>query len=186
LNAALDFVKSLRPEHLQSFWYSASKYNFALIGTFIGLLWATSLKQEEAQSYKGKLEEYRWTLRLSSKSAEILDRAASMLTTSTGILVKGIPEKGSVDSREESRVADSPEDVDNVEHPTDQNEWAPPAVSDISMQTSPTPFSEGAMDMFWPELPIDQTKYDVAAGFNDAANDSLHGFLSPDDHVRRY
>jgi hypothetical protein len=168
-------VKSLRPEHLQSFWFFPSTYNFALIGTFIGLLWATSLTQDEAQSYKEKLEEYRWNLRLSSKSAEILDRAASMLTTSTAVLVKGIPDKDSVDSREESRVADSQEETDDAENHT-ENKWAPPVLSDVSMQ-SPTQFSEGAMDMFWPEFPINQTTYDGVTRDFDQSSTDLHGFI---------
>ncbi|KAF2033587.1 hypothetical protein EK21DRAFT_58368 [Setomelanomma holmii] len=92
LKSAMDFVSSLRPEHLQSFWYSASKYNFALIGTFISLLWATATEKEEAEMYKKSLDEYRWVLRLSSKSANFLERAISMLGASTGVLVKAIPE----------------------------------------------------------------------------------------------
>jgi hypothetical protein len=38
LQSVMTVVSSLRPEHLQSFWYSASKYNFALVGTFVSLL----------------------------------------------------------------------------------------------------------------------------------------------------
>jgi hypothetical protein len=91
----VEFVKSLRAEHLQSFWYSASKYNFALVATFISLLWVTARTQEEAHTCKLKLEEYRWILRLSSKSADFLERAISMLASSTGVLVKAIPNKPS-------------------------------------------------------------------------------------------
>lgn len=58
------------------------------MGTFISLLWVTSLDNEEADSYKANLDEYRWTLRLSSRSAEFLERAISMLATSTGVLMK--------------------------------------------------------------------------------------------------
>lgn len=47
--------------------------------------------------YKSKLDEYRWTLRLSSKSAEFLERAISMLATSTGVLVKAIPSRPNTD-----------------------------------------------------------------------------------------
>jgi hypothetical protein len=89
----MDFVQSLRAEHLQSFWYSGSKYCFALIGTFVSLLWVTAQDKEEAERYRAKLDEYRWTLRLSSKSADFLERAISMLATSTGVLVKAIPDK---------------------------------------------------------------------------------------------
>lgn len=70
LKSATDFVSILRPEHLQSFWYSASKYNFALIGTFISLLWATTTDKDEANLYRKSLEKHRWMLRLSSKSAD--------------------------------------------------------------------------------------------------------------------
>ncbi|KAF2803715.1 uncharacterized protein BDZ99DRAFT_526192 [Mytilinidion resinicola] len=97
LVSAMDFVQGLRPEHLQSFWYSASKYCFALIGSFVSLLWVTAQEKEEAEFYKAKLEEYRWTLRLSSKSADFLERAISMLAISTGVLVKAIPDKSNAE-----------------------------------------------------------------------------------------
>jgi hypothetical protein len=92
LKSAVNFVSSLRAEHLQSFWYSASKYNFALVGTFISLLWATSTTKEEADVYRKSLDKYRWVLRLSSKSADFLERAIGMLGSSTGVLVRLIPE----------------------------------------------------------------------------------------------
>ena len=59
----------------------------------MSLLWVTAQDKEEADRCKAKLDEYRWTLRLSSKSADFLERAISMLATSTGVLVKAIPEK---------------------------------------------------------------------------------------------
>ncbi|OIW33637.1 hypothetical protein CONLIGDRAFT_186369 [Coniochaeta ligniaria NRRL 30616] len=91
---ALEFVNRLRPEHLQSFWYSASEYNFALIGTFISLLWATARSREDAAWFRAKGDEYRWTLRLSSKNAEILERAIGLIAMSSGVLVKALPEAG--------------------------------------------------------------------------------------------
>lgn len=97
LKSAMDFVSTLRPEHLQSFWYSASKYSFALIGSFISLLWATATDLEEAEVYKKSLDEYRWVLRLSSKSADFLEEAINMLATSTDVLVKVIPAKPDAD-----------------------------------------------------------------------------------------
>ncbi|KAL5118034.1 Fungal specific transcription factor [Pleosporales sp. CAS-2024a] len=91
LSSAMDFVSSLRAEHLQSFWYSASRYNFALVGTFIALLWATATHPQDAARYKQCLDEYRWVLRLSSKSADFLTCAITMLELSTGVLVRAIP-----------------------------------------------------------------------------------------------
>ncbi|KAF1969844.1 hypothetical protein BU23DRAFT_230956 [Bimuria novae-zelandiae CBS 107.79] len=86
LISAMDFVNRLRPEHLQSFWYFASKINFTLIGTFGSLLWATAPAQEEAEFYKTRLREYRWTLSVSSNRAQFLDYAVSMLDASRSML----------------------------------------------------------------------------------------------------
>ncbi|KAF2791928.1 hypothetical protein K505DRAFT_247821 [Melanomma pulvis-pyrius CBS 109.77] len=111
LKSTMDFVQSLRPEHLQSFWYCASKYCFALVGTFISLLWVTAQDKDEADLYKARLDEYRWTLRLSSKSADFLEQAISMLATSTGVLVRSIPEKPNVDfvlNRHRNRIVSAP------------------------------------------------------------------------------
>jgi hypothetical protein len=86
LISAMDFVNRLRPEHLQSFWYFPSKINFTLIGTFGGLLWATAPAKEEAEFYRTRLREYRWTLSVSSKRAEFLGYAVQMLDASRTML----------------------------------------------------------------------------------------------------
>ena len=105
LISAMDFVNRLGPNHLRSFWYFASKTNFALIGTFGSLLWATSPGREEAEWYRRRLSEYRWTLSVSSKPGEgkgVTDFAMTMLDISTGLL-KQLPEKPSM-SRSGSAV----------------------------------------------------------------------------------
>jgi len=86
LISAMDFVNRLKPEHLQGFWYFASKVNFTLIGTFGSLLWATAPAKEEAEFYKLRLREYRWTLSVSSKRADFLEYAVSMLDASRAML----------------------------------------------------------------------------------------------------
>lgn len=98
LISAMDFVNRLTPAHLRSFWYFASKTNFALIGTFGSLLWATSPGREEADWYRRRLAEYRWTLSVSSKPGEgkgLTEFAMGMLDISTGLL-KTLPEKPSM------------------------------------------------------------------------------------------
>ncbi|KAK7421514.1 Fungal specific transcription factor [Neonectria magnoliae] len=98
LISAMDFVNRLTPNHLRSFWYFASKTNFALIGTFGSLLWATSPGREEADWYRRRLGEYRWTLSVSSKPGEgtgLTEFAMTMLDISTGLL-KQLPEKPSM------------------------------------------------------------------------------------------
>jgi hypothetical protein len=86
LISAMDFVNRLRPEHLQSFWYFPSRINFTLIGTFGGLLWATAPAQEEANFYKSRLSEYRWTLSVSARRAKFLEYAVQMLDASRAML----------------------------------------------------------------------------------------------------
>jgi hypothetical protein len=95
LISAMDFANRLTPSHLSAFWYFASKTNFALIGTFGSLLWATSPGREEAEWYRRRLAEYRWTLSVSSKPGEgkgLTEFAMGMLDISTGLLKK-LPEK---------------------------------------------------------------------------------------------
>ncbi|KAF1959393.1 hypothetical protein CC80DRAFT_591418, partial [Byssothecium circinans] len=86
LISAMDFVNRLKPQHLQAFWFFASKINFTLIGTFGSLLWATAPAQEEAEFYQKRLAEYRWTLSVSAKRAEFLGYAVRMLDASRGML----------------------------------------------------------------------------------------------------
>lgn len=98
LISAMDFVNRLTPSHLRAFWYFASKTNFALIGTFGSLLWATSPGREEAEWYRRRLGEYRWTLSVSFKPGEgkgLTEFAMGMLDISTGLLKK-LPEKPSM------------------------------------------------------------------------------------------
>ncbi len=103
LISAMDFVNRLTPSHLRSFWYFASKTNFALIGTFGSLLWATAPGREEAEFYRMRLKEYRWTLGVSARVGAadgagsrgvkgLTEFALGMLDTSTGLL-KSLPEK---------------------------------------------------------------------------------------------
>jgi hypothetical protein len=79
LTSAITFLEQLKPQHLQSFWYFASKSNLAIIGTFGTVLWATSDTLEESKLYKSHLAEYRWTLRISSNAAEFMQYAVGIL-----------------------------------------------------------------------------------------------------------
>ena len=90
----MDFVNRLRSEHLNAFWYFPSKVNFALIGTFGSLLLATAPCQEEVEFYRTRLSEYRWTLRVSSKTVDFLAFAVQSLDESS-ILLKNLPRRPS-------------------------------------------------------------------------------------------
>ncbi|KIV97278.1 hypothetical protein PV10_01046 [Exophiala mesophila] len=79
--SALAFVKRLRAEHFQSFWYFSSTLSLAIIGLFAGILCATIPEEErdERTSCLSSLAEYRWVLRISATSADFLKSAVSML-----------------------------------------------------------------------------------------------------------
>ncbi|RFU27579.1 hypothetical protein B7463_g8759, partial [Scytalidium lignicola] len=112
LISSMDFVNRLTPSHLRAFWYFASKTNFALIGTFGSLLWATAPGKEEADWYRRRLEEYRWTLGVSGKAGEmgngeLTQFAMDMLDLSRGLL-KSLPEKPALSrAASESQISNS-------------------------------------------------------------------------------
>lgn len=103
LISAMEFVNRLKPKQLQTFWYFASKINFALIGTFGSLLRATAPAREEAEFYKSRLEEYRWTLSVGSKRAPFLDFSVKSLDTSSSFLLN-LTEKPSVSAASQSNA----------------------------------------------------------------------------------
>ena len=130
LISAMDFFNRLKKEHLQSFWYFASKFNFALIGTFAGLCFVTSTSTEEAEFYQRRLQEYRWTLKVSNKSAEFLEISSGILESAVGSLLKVAD---SIDSRGQSfPMSQSPDDSDDGDEnlaSTDNETY------DVSMET---------------------------------------------------
>lgn len=119
LISALEYFNRLKPEHLQSFWYFASKFNFALIGTFAGLCFMSSSTSEEAQFYQMRLQEYRWVLRISRKSAEFLEIASGILESAVGVLLRNAE---TLDSKKlafpmlQQSVDDSPQGPMDDEH----------------------------------------------------------------------
>jgi hypothetical protein len=84
---AIDFVQSLKPQHLSSFWYFASPQNFALIGVFGTLLLSTVSTTEEGDFYRTKLREYRWTLKINSENgAKYMKPAMALLDANLSLL----------------------------------------------------------------------------------------------------
>ena len=84
LTHAIAFVKALKAEHLQSFWYFASAFNFALVGIFQSLFCIFAVGEEERVGQLKVLDEYRWLLRVSSKSAVFLEQAMAMIDMYAG------------------------------------------------------------------------------------------------------
>lgn len=108
-SSALHFAKSLKNEHLQSFWYFSSSVSLALIGTFAGILIATSYDDEERDLYTSRLAEYRWTLRISSNGADFMKYAVSNLDASSQLLEQQFG-KLALESQRLSAPSESPAD----------------------------------------------------------------------------
>lgn len=96
LISAMDFVNRLRPAHLRSFWPASARTNFSLIGSFGMLLRITAPTNEEAEFYRIRLCEYRWTLSVSHKNAEFMSFALESLDNQT-MLDKHVPDKPSIE-----------------------------------------------------------------------------------------
>ncbi|KAJ5624274.1 hypothetical protein N7510_000583 [Penicillium lagena] len=96
LISAMDFVNRLRPAHLRSFWPASARTNFSLIGSFGMLLRITAPSKEEAEFYRVRLCEYRWTLSVSHKNAEFMSFALESLDNASA-LDKHVPAKPGVE-----------------------------------------------------------------------------------------
>lgn len=117
LISAMDFVNRLRPAHLKSFWPAAARTNFALIGSFGVLLHVTAPTREEAEFYRTRLGEYRWTLSVSSKDAEFLNFAIESLDVATS-LIRHVPEKPGI----EELMASSTKATAHQQRPSSTNQ----------------------------------------------------------------
>ncbi|KAK9476902.1 fungal-specific transcription factor domain-containing protein [Lipomyces japonicus] len=73
--SAVEFVNNLKPQHIQTFWYAASKNNFAIIVTFGTLLMMTASTDAERAACLEKLSEFQWTLKINVHGADFLQHA---------------------------------------------------------------------------------------------------------------
>jgi hypothetical protein len=94
---AISFVISLRPDHLEAFWYFTSPYLFSLLGSFTTLLLVTSLSSQESHSWQETLNSYLWNLRMMSKSHEPMQYALNRLE---GAILRGLEHSLAVDLNE--------------------------------------------------------------------------------------
>ena len=86
LTSAMDFVKSLKPEHWQSFWYFASEFNFGLIGVFEALVSRRVIGSENGDSSDesvNRLDQYRWSLKMASHNTAFLEKSIAMVNTAS-------------------------------------------------------------------------------------------------------
>jgi hypothetical protein len=125
LTSAITFLEQLKPQHLQSFWYFASKSNLAIIGTFGTVLWATSDSFEESESYKSHLAEYRWTLRISSNAAEFMKYAVEILDASKVFLGDFTSRKSISESVSDGKTTAKSETFQNEGRAVPQQQFSP-------------------------------------------------------------
>ena len=81
LKSATDFVKNLKPEHWQSFWYFASEFSFGLIGMFETLVsnCVADTGQYDPTESTTRLDQYRWSLKMASQHTTFLKRSIDMV-----------------------------------------------------------------------------------------------------------
>jgi hypothetical protein len=119
---ALDFVKRLKAEHFQSFWYFSSSISFAIIGIFAGVLAVTSLDIEERKSFIAALAEYRWILRISSTGASVTKYGVNVLDANAQLLEQQMDAPNTINENEtllsSSNSVLSPEDEDWMDRAT--------------------------------------------------------------------
>ncbi|KAI5456154.1 fungal-specific transcription factor domain-containing protein [Mariannaea sp. PMI_226] len=85
--SAISFVTSLRPDHLEAFWFFTSPYLFSLLGSFTTLLLVTSLSSQGHHFWQETLNSYLWKLRMMSKSHEPMKYAVNRLE---GSILRGL------------------------------------------------------------------------------------------------
>ncbi|KAJ5111422.1 hypothetical protein N7532_001957 [Penicillium argentinense] len=78
------------------FWPASARTNFSLIGSFGMLLRITAPTNEEAEFYRIRLCEYRWTLSVSHKNAEFMSFALESLDNANAF-DKHVPAKPNID-----------------------------------------------------------------------------------------
>lgn len=95
LIAAIEFVRDLKHEHINSFWYANSTGDFMLIGSFAALLYVTAQSKEEVLIFKDLVRNYIWILRVGSKSFDklknVLDNIHRLLAQVPGLLTDEAP-----------------------------------------------------------------------------------------------
>ncbi|KAK1634207.1 fungal-specific transcription factor [Colletotrichum phormii] len=68
-----DFLAKLEAHHLEAFWHSYSRVNFAIASNFIVLLFALSPTPSEAEDALALLIQWRGLLRIKSRSCDLLN-----------------------------------------------------------------------------------------------------------------
>ncbi|KIW42541.1 uncharacterized protein PV06_06081 [Exophiala oligosperma] len=85
--SVIDFLKRLKPEHMQGFWHFASEPSLAIICTFSMVLLATSTETLESKDIFSQIAEFRWLLNI-NPSANFTRTTFDLLRTNAGFLAQ--------------------------------------------------------------------------------------------------
>jgi hypothetical protein len=83
LQAAVQLLSSMQPEHTAAFWGSVASYQVAMIGAFAGLLWATAETSEEITWCAARIDDLKWALRVRGAAAPFAREALQLLEHET-------------------------------------------------------------------------------------------------------
>ncbi|KIW31295.1 uncharacterized protein PV07_02955 [Cladophialophora immunda] len=90
--SVVDFLKRLKPEHMQGFWHFASGSCLAIIGTFSLVLLATSTDPNESRAIYSQIAEFRWLLKINGPGAGFTKPAVDLLQSNAGFLARYRPQ----------------------------------------------------------------------------------------------
>ncbi|OJD40659.1 fungal specific transcription factor domain protein [Diplodia corticola] len=103
-----DFLSGLETHHLEAFWHSYSRVNFAIASNFMVLLFASSLTETDAQESLTLLNRWRNLLRIKSRSCNLLNlsllRLDAMYVAGLDRLVELSPAASSAFSRSNDSI----------------------------------------------------------------------------------
>ncbi|KAJ8100970.1 fungal-specific transcription factor domain-containing protein [Lipomyces tetrasporus] len=129
--SAVEFANNLKPQHIQTFWYAASKNNFAIIATFGVILLLTASTDAERTACSEKLAEFQWTLKVNVRGAEFLQHAILWVEECKYLLKSELSKKGG--SKQQSSQVSSQQTQPTQQLPT-MNSQAQLQQLPISMQ----------------------------------------------------
>lgn len=92
--SVIDFLKRLKPEHIQGFWHSASEPCLAIISTFALVLLATSRNPSETRDIFSQIADFRWLLNINGPSADFMKLAVDLLQANVSFLSSYRPHNG--------------------------------------------------------------------------------------------
>ena len=138
--SAMDFVRSLKPEHWQSFWYFASEFSFGLIGVFETLVSSCVGVGNDLSESVIRLDQYRWSLKMASQNAGFLEKSIAMVDTASAnqsikerSLQSRIPCSEREDTRDQSN--DGSMEPSHIGRPVDEDiqrvQWPPAEIQDM-------------------------------------------------------